>query len=68
MARDAVESLASIPNTIENFSELWMVVDRPNGRMIEKMSLRNRATICDVTELRQENLIFMDSTVTYASQ
>lgn len=65
MAKDIVESLASIPNPSEDFNEVWMVVNRENGRMIEKMSLRNRATVCDEVFLRQENLIFMDSAVTY---
>jgi hypothetical protein len=41
-----IESIAVIPST-EGFDELWIVVERENGRFIERMALRNTYSTCN---------------------
>lgn len=65
MARDVVESIASIPNVSDNFSEVWWVVNRPNGRMIERMVRRLKETSCGGTNVLLDEQVFMDSAVSF---
>ena len=63
---DAIESICSIPNSVDNFDEIWMVVNRANGRFVERMSLGDRTLDCGgEIEVRVEDQIRMDSSVDY---
>jgi len=65
MARDPIESLAVIPNSIDDFDEVWMVVDRGNGRMIERMVRRLKESDCGGTRVLMDEQVFMDSAVSF---
>lgn len=65
MARDPIESLAVIPSSADNFDELWMVVNRLNGRFVERMVRRLKETDCGSTRTILDDQIFMDSAVSY---
>jgi len=60
-----VESIAVVPSN--GFDELWMVVNRANGRFIERMVLRMEATdgCGGIREVRLEDQVFVDSAVLY---
>jgi len=64
---DAFESLAVIPNSTDNFDEVWCVVDRGNGKMIESMANRiiHTTDANDENVMLRENQIRLDSCVTY---
>jgi len=63
---DEIESLAIIPNVDEHFNELWVVVNRENGRFIERLSKRLYSTTVDDEEVfLLEDQIFLDSCVSY---
>ena len=63
---DAIESICAIPNSTDNFDEVWMVVNRENGRFVERMVAGDRTTDCggELTT-RIEEQVRMDSTVDY---
>ena len=65
MARDPIESLAVLPSAADNFDEVWMVVDRANGRMVERMVRRLKETDCGGVNVLLDEQVFMDSTVSY---
>ena len=65
MARDPIESLAVLPSVEDNFDEVWMVVDRANGRMIERMVRRLKETDCGGTNVLLDEQAFLDSVVSY---
>ena len=65
MARDPIESLAVIPNASDNFDEVWVVVSRANGRMIERFVRRLKESDCGETRVLLSQQVFMDSTVSY---
>ena len=65
MARDPIESLAVIPNSSDDFDEVWMVVDRGNGRMVERMVRRLKETDCGETNVLLDEQAFLDSVVSY---
>ena len=63
MARDTFDSLAVIPNSTDNFDEVYVIVDRINGRFIEKFSLRLQTDSCsDSYEVSQN---YLDSSVKF---
>ena len=63
---DNIESICVIPS--DNFDEMWMVVDRANGRMIERFELRDKYTnVAGVETLLPETLVFTDSSITFAN-
>lgn len=65
-ALDKILSIAVVPNSSDNFDELWIAVVRTNGVFIERMSLRLRPTDCGgVKTLRLDDQIQMDSAVTF---
>ena len=65
MARDRIKSLAVLPNSSDNFNEVWIVVQRANGRMVERFTRRLKETSCGDTNVLLDELVFMDSAVTY---
>lgn len=66
MSRDHFESIATIPSPLENFDEVYVVIDRTNGRMIERMSLRLGGINCNNDDPRLIDQIFMDSAVEFS--
>lgn len=68
MSRDHFESIATIPSPLENFDEVYVVIDRTNGRMIERMSLRLGGINCNNDDPRLIDQIFMDSAVEFSLQ
>jgi len=63
---DEIESIALIPNPTDSFDEVWMVVNRSNGRFIERMSSRINSVSCEGTnKVLVEDQIFMDSVLSY---
>lgn len=65
---DAIESVALIPNSTQNFDELWVIVNRANGRFIERMSLRPVSVSCeDEEKVLLSDQIFLDSALSYDS-
>ncbi len=60
-----IESLAVIPS--EGFDELWMSVNRENGRFIERMVQRFITSSCndDSREFRIEDQFFVDCGISY---
>jgi len=65
---DVISSIASIPNTDENFSEVYWVVRRENGNMIERMAPRQiTSQYGDDVVTRIQHQIRLDSVVTYNS-
>jgi len=68
MARDIVESLAAIPNSTDDFTEVYWVVNRENGRMIERMASRLNAIDCGgEKKVLLSEQIYMDSALSYDS-
>jgi hypothetical protein len=66
MSWDNIESICTIP--ADGYDELWLVVDRSNGRMIERMSLRDSyIEVDDELVLSATTGVFLDSAVTYNS-
>lgn len=61
---DNFESIAVALSSVSNFDEVYVVVDRTNGRMIERMSLRLGGPSCSGGEAELVEQIFMDSAVT----
>lgn len=63
---DPVESIAIIPNSSSFFNELYIIVQRENGRFIERLALRNEAVDCggDRTILTEDQ-VFLDSALSY---
>lgn len=55
---DLFESLASIPNSVANYNEVWFSVKRGTKRYIERLSQR-------LPTLDAEDQVIMDSAVTY---
>ena len=47
--RDPIESIATIPNQADNFDEVWVVVNRSNGRFVERFVRRLKETDAIVT-------------------
>jgi hypothetical protein len=67
VGRDKFESICCIP--ADGFDELWFVVDRVNGRFIERMALRNEYNFCGgITERTALDQLFMDSAVKYSDK
>ena len=67
MAHDVVESICVIPS--DGFDEMWMSVNRANGRMIERMVLRDEYVDCgDIHTLTSNHQVFLDSCVNYSEQ
>lgn len=66
--RDIIESLAVIPNSSEFFSEPWVIVNRANGRMVERMAKRLTAIECggELRALTSEQ-VHTDSTLSFDS-
>lgn len=63
---DTFKSIASALSSDGNFDEVYVVVNRVNGRMIERMALRLYAEeVNDEIELYVKNQIFLDSSVSY---
>ena len=63
---DPIESIALIPNSSQNFDEIWVVVNRANGRFIERMTQRLYAVDCgDELNVLLDDQVFMDSTLSY---
>lgn len=63
---DNFESIAVALSSDGNFDEVYVVVNRVNGRMIERMALRLYAEeVNDEIELYVKNQIFLDSSVSY---
>ena len=66
MSKDPIESLAMIPAPDANFDELWIVVNRANGRFVERMARRLATNGCSgVEQLYLEDQIFLDSAISY---
>lgn len=66
MSRDHFESIAIIPSPSGNFDEVYTVIDRTNGRMIERMSLRLGGNNCSgEVNINLEDQIFMDSAINF---
>lgn len=62
--RDTIDSIAVIPNSTDNFDELWMVVTRENGVFIERMALSKMPHVCGIgQEILIQDQIRMDSAV-----
>jgi hypothetical protein len=60
-----IESICVIPDPDANFDELWMIVNRTNGRFVERMSLRMRGYTCvdGSAGAALQDQIFLDSSV-----
>ncbi len=66
MSRDHFESLACTLSPEQNFDEIYAVIDRTNGRMIERMSLRLGGRACNNGDPTLLDQIFMDSAVNFS--
>lgn len=66
---DVIESIATIPNSTDNQDEVWMVVNRANGRYIERMVPKIISSVDgnNDTVAILEDQIRVDSCVTYNS-
>jgi len=65
---DEIESAALVPNLTENYDELWMVVNRSNGRFIERLTLRENSITCEGdNKVLLPDQVYMDSAVSYDS-
>lgn len=65
---DSFESIASIPNSTDNYDQVWCVVNRSNGRTVEFFERQVITTTSDGNEVMlREDQIRMDSCVTYNS-
>lgn len=62
---DPIESICIIPNPTDDFDELWVVVNRANGRFIERMVRRLKESSCGGTNVLLDEQIFLDSAVSY---
>lgn len=62
-----IESICVIPDPDANFDELWMIVNRTNGRFVERMSLRMRGYTCidGSAGAALQDQIFLDSAVSF---
>jgi hypothetical protein len=65
MRIDPIESIALIPNPTDNFDEVWMIVNRLNGRFVERMTRRLRQSDCGGQTIILDEQVFMDSAVSY---
>lgn len=65
MAKDPFESLALVPNHTDNFDEVWCVVNRANGRMVERFVKTLKEASCGQIRVILDDLVYMDSTVSY---
>lgn len=65
MSRDLFERMAVIPNQIDDFNEVWCVVNRANGRMVERFVRRLKESDCGGTRILLDEQVFMDSTVSF---
>lgn len=63
-----IESITTIPG--DGFDELWLVVNRTNGRFIERMTQRQvTANSCAGTrDIKVENQLFLDAAVTFKDE
>ena len=69
MAFDIIESIAQIPEPTYKYNQLWMIVNRVNGRMIEFMENRiitSTDADGDIVAILEDQ-IRLDSCVTYAA-
>ena len=62
---DPIESIAMIPNSTDNFDELYLVVNRANGRFVERLTLRLKQTGCGEESILLDEQVFLDSAVSY---
>jgi hypothetical protein len=65
LSLDPIESIAVLPNATDNFDEVWMVVNRANGRFVERMVRRLKESDCGTTKVILDEQVFMDSTVSF---
>jgi hypothetical protein len=65
MSRDLFESICVVPNSIDNFDEIWVVVNRANGRFIERFVRRLKESSCGGINVLLDEQVFMDSTVSF---
>lgn len=65
MSLDAIESIANIPNATDNFDQLYVVVNRENGRFIERMVRRLKESSCGASRILLDEQIFLDSAISF---
>lgn len=66
MSFDPIESISVIPNSTDSFDEVWAVINRANGRFVERMTKRLTESTCGGNKsVVLADQIFLDSALSY---